>query len=83
MGIVANVPTLKNPEDVIIEVGPTNEIVYISDVLNEISSTTNSTSIDKNIFKNGTLFEHIISLPPKIESGKEGSGSDNNIENDI
>ncbi|CAH1762364.1 7087_t:CDS:2 [Entrophospora sp. SA101] len=65
MGIVANVPTLKNPEDVIIEVGPTNEIVYISDVLNEISSTTNSTSIDKNIFKNGTLFEHIISLPPK------------------
>nr|CAG8563013.1 15042_t:CDS:2 [Entrophospora candida] len=31
----ANVPTVKNPEDVIIEVGPTNKIVYISGVLNE------------------------------------------------
>ncbi|CAJ0625657.1 12867_t:CDS:2 [Entrophospora sp. SA101] len=31
----ANVPTVKNPDDVIIEVGPTNKIVYISGVLNE------------------------------------------------
>lgn len=63
---MANVPTIKNLEDIVVEVGPTNKIVYISGVLNEIpTTTTNSTSIDKSIFKNGTRFEHVVSLPQK------------------
>ena len=63
--IIVNVPTIENKEEIIVEVEPTNMTVYISGILNEIPSMTDSMSVGNNIFKNGTSFEHVISLPSK------------------
>ena len=59
---MVNVPTINDQKDIIIEVGATNKHIYILGVL-DIPPTENI--INNSLFKNGTLFEHIIEPPVK------------------
>ncbi|CAJ0885584.1 21076_t:CDS:2 [Entrophospora sp. SA101] len=63
---MANVPTIARPEEIVVEVGPSNKLIYIMGVLNDIPHGINP--INKNyLFKNGVLFEHRIELKAKMD----------------